>query len=219
MAERVSNSDLTGYARIRNAALASFAREGVKATSVRDVARAAGVSPGLVQHHFPTKAALRDAVNAHVIASLADAFADLPVPAAEADPFVELGHRITTLVGESPEVLDYAARSIVEGDESALRLFDGFVAVSSAQWEQLAGEGRLREDLDLRWAALHSVVFNLGTVLFRRALERHLDAPFFTPAELERWNVATTAMMERGSRKRSSSRGRVSPRGRPRRAA
>jgi AcrR family transcriptional regulator len=219
MAGGVSSSDLTGYARVRNAALASFAHDGVKATSVRDVARAAGVSPGLVQHHFPTKAALREAVNAHVISSLAAAFADLPAPAADADPFVELGHRITSLVGESPEVLDYAARSIVEGDEMALQLFDGFVAVSTAQWQALANEGRLRSDLDLRWAALHTVVFNLGTVLFRRALERHLDGPFFTPAELERWNAATTAMMERGSRKQGSPAGGVSRRGRPRRAA
>ena len=116
-------------------------------------------------------------------------------------------------------MLDYAARSIAEGDETALQLFDGFVAVAAAQWEALASEGRLREDLDLRWAALHTVVFNLGTVLFRRALERHLDGPFFTHAELERWNAATTAMMERGSREQAAPAGRVSRRGRPRPAA
>jgi hypothetical protein len=40
-------SDLTGLARIRNAALEGFARDGAAGTSLRDVAKAAGVSPGL----------------------------------------------------------------------------------------------------------------------------------------------------------------------------
>ena len=61
-------SDLTGLARIRNAALEGFARDGVAATSIRDVAKRAGVSPGLVQHYFQSKAALVEAVNAHVLA-------------------------------------------------------------------------------------------------------------------------------------------------------
>ena len=55
-------TDLTPAARIRDAALARFARDGLADTSIRDVARTAGLSPGLVQHHFKTKANLRDAV-------------------------------------------------------------------------------------------------------------------------------------------------------------
>ena len=193
-------SDLTAYARIRNAALEAFAQDGVKASSVRAIAKAAGVSPGLVQHHFPNKAALRDAVNAHVITLVASPFADLPLAASDADPFTELGDRITSLVGQQPDALRYAARAIVEEDEAALDLFDAFVAIARAQWDQLAEEGRLRPDLDLQWAALHPVIFNLGTVLFRKAIERHLPQAFFTPHELERWNVAMTTMMRLGSR-------------------
>ena len=43
--------------RIRNAALKSFATYGTSATSLRTVAAAAGVSVGLVQHHFATRPA------------------------------------------------------------------------------------------------------------------------------------------------------------------
>ena len=71
-------SDLTAYARIRDASLELFADRGVPATSIRDIAAAAGVSGGLVQHHFGTKAGLRDAINDHVVAIAADAFSDLP---------------------------------------------------------------------------------------------------------------------------------------------
>src|SRR5437867_3678661 len=48
-------SDLTGAARIRDAALRQFAARGVAAASIRHVAKAAGVSPGLVQHHFRSR--------------------------------------------------------------------------------------------------------------------------------------------------------------------
>lgn len=205
MVARAPSSDLTGYARIRNAALEAFARDGVKASSVRAIARAAGVSPGLVQHYFPSKDALRDAVNEHVIALAAEHFADLPQAAGDEDPLVALGDRITLLVSEQPEAILYAARAIVEGDTAALELFDAFVAIASAQWERLAGEEMLRPDLDLGWAALHPVIFNLATVLFRRAIERHLPEPFFSPRELARWNTATTALMRSGTRRGGAS--------------
>jgi TetR/AcrR family transcriptional regulator, regulator of cefoperazone and chloramphenicol sensitivity len=67
-------SDLTGLARIRNATLDRFAQDGVAATSIRDVAKHAGVSAGLVQHYFPNKTALVDAVNRHVVALATSAF-------------------------------------------------------------------------------------------------------------------------------------------------
>src|SRR5207249_1206694 len=70
----VRDSDLTAAARIRNAALRHFAARGVAATSIRDVARAARVSPGLVQHHFRSKARLRRAVDEFVIRRALEAF-------------------------------------------------------------------------------------------------------------------------------------------------
>jgi AcrR family transcriptional regulator len=53
--------------RIRDAALKSLATHGVAATSLRMVAEAAGVSLGLVQHYFGTKAALVAAVDQYVL--------------------------------------------------------------------------------------------------------------------------------------------------------
>ncbi len=57
-----------GKTLLRDTALALFAARGPDAVSVRDVAAAAGVSPGLVVHHFGTKQALRQAVDDHVTA-------------------------------------------------------------------------------------------------------------------------------------------------------
>ncbi len=194
----VSTSDLTAYARIRDAALELFADRGVRATSVRDIAAAAGVSPGLVQHHFATKAGLRDAINDHVVAVAVEAFNDLPT---DGDPTLiqqQLGDRVTAFVRDNSPALRYVARAVADRDEGALRIFDAFVAISRAQWERLAEHGLLRPDASLEWAALHVVVLNLATVLMREAIERHLPAPFTDPEELDRWNQATNALFQRG---------------------
>src|SRR3989442_8290525 len=70
----IPDSDLTAAARIREAALRLFAARGVSGASIRDVAKAAGVSPGLVQHHFRSKARLRRAVEESVIRRATEAF-------------------------------------------------------------------------------------------------------------------------------------------------
>ena len=191
-------ADSTSSARIRSAALEGFARDGVKATSIRDVAAAAGVSPGLVQHHFATKAALREAVDEHVLAIATESFRDFPEGDSAAEIQKELGDRVTALVRDHQVMLRYVARSIGEGEEAGLRLFDSFVGIAEAQWRRLAEEGLLREDADLLWAGLHVVVLNLAIVMFEQALDRHLPQPFRSPQMLERWNAASSALFRLG---------------------
>jgi len=60
------DSDLTARARIREAAISCFAAEGFGA-SFATIARSAGVSPGLITHHFGSKAALRAECDAEVL--------------------------------------------------------------------------------------------------------------------------------------------------------
>jgi TetR/AcrR family transcriptional regulator, regulator of cefoperazone and chloramphenicol sensitivity len=197
-AMRVPASDLNTAARVRNAALEGFARDGVAATSIRDVAKAAGVSPGLVQHHFPNKAALAAAVNEHVGAIAISTFADVPTAGSAEDAAEELGRRVAALVRDHPDALRYVARATVEGDPGALELFDGFVAIAESQWRRVASDGLLREDLDMQWLALNTVMFNLAPLLFATALERQLSAPLTAPGVLERWRESGTALFRHG---------------------
>jgi AcrR family transcriptional regulator len=195
---RTNGSDRTTRARIRDSALELFAARGVRATSIRDVAQSAGVSAGTVQHHFPSKDALCAGVNQYVAGRTADAFADLSGD--DSDPVTiteELGRRITGLVRDSPDVLRYVARSVADGDDAALDAFDGFVGMASALQQRSDNEGVLHDDLDRVWSALNVVVLNLATVLFERAVSRHLPAPFFSPDSLERWRRADTDLFRR----------------------
>ncbi|MGW3567073.1 TetR/AcrR family transcriptional regulator [Streptomyces sp. NPDC000941] len=64
------SEDLTARARIRDAALKHFTDSGFAKATIREIARTAGVSPGLVRHHFGSKEDLRDACDAYVLQAL-----------------------------------------------------------------------------------------------------------------------------------------------------
>jgi AcrR family transcriptional regulator len=185
-------------ARIRDAALACFARDGAARTTVRRLARDTGVSPGLVQHYFPAKADLRAAVDEHVLTLARDAFADVEPAVAGEDVIDEFGRRIAAFVRDHPDVVRYVARSAFDEGGSP-ELFDGFVAIARAGWEQLAAPGIVRADLDLTWSALHIVILNLGTVLFEDAIDRQLPERLCTPGGLDRWRTTTTALFRSGA--------------------
>src|SRR6202035_1180593 len=51
--------DVTARVRIRNAALKHFAEEGYERTTIRAIARTAGVSHGMLRHHYGSKNELR----------------------------------------------------------------------------------------------------------------------------------------------------------------
>lgn len=59
-------SDLTAKARIRDAAIECFAEQGFDA-SFRTIAQRAGVSPGLITHHFGSKESLRAECDTEVL--------------------------------------------------------------------------------------------------------------------------------------------------------
>jgi AcrR family transcriptional regulator len=195
---RTPDEDLTAAARIRNAALDRFALYGVAATSIRDVAKAAGVSAGLVQHHFKSKALLRKAVNDHVVRIGAEALSDLGETNPGSDLVQLLGDRLTRVMRDHHAALLYVVRSAAEGDEAGMAIFDSFVAVADEHANRLRRDGLLRPGLDMRWMTLHVIIMNLCTALLEPAINRHLDGPLRSPKELERWNRATTELFRSG---------------------
>jgi AcrR family transcriptional regulator len=185
--------------RIRAAALEGFARDGVEATSIRDVAAAAGVSPGLVQHYFPSKAALRAAVDRDVTEVAREALAVRPV---DGDVVEDIAERLTDLVAGHFLALRYVGRGVAEGDEAALAIFGTLTQLCRDQLAKFRSEGLLREDLDLDWAALHTVLINLGTVVLEPGVSRQLRRPFLDKRQVRRWKEATTALFVAGELRR-----------------
>jgi AcrR family transcriptional regulator len=191
-------SDLTAAARIRDAALRQFAGRGVAATSIRDVAKAAGVSSGLVQHHFRSKARLRRAVEEFVVHRAIAAFGQPTGSDSPAESSMQMGARISAFIRANPAVFAYVGRSILEGDAAGLELFERFLALARAQLARLVTGGLLRSDLDRDWAALHVVLIDVGAYLLEPALSRYLGEPLLSEKGLKRMQKATEALFLKG---------------------
>ena len=181
--------------RIVTAALEGFASGGVKATSIRDVANAAGVSPGLVQHYFGSKAALREAVDEHVNEAARTA---LEVRRIDGDVVADLSERLTRLVADHFTALRYVARGVAESEPAAMKLFGALTQLCRDQLADLQRQGMLRSDLDLEWAALHTVLINLGTVVMEPGVSEQLGRPFLGTEQVRRWQEATTKLFSSG---------------------
>jgi AcrR family transcriptional regulator len=106
----VALDDLTARARIRDAAIASFAATGFDAT-VRQIATRAGVSAGLITHHFGSKDSLRAECDAEVLRRILD----LKVETIRMSPSAAIG-RIAQL-DEFGSTFGYTLRSVREGGE------------------------------------------------------------------------------------------------------
>jgi TetR/AcrR family transcriptional regulator, regulator of cefoperazone and chloramphenicol sensitivity len=108
-----SPADLTARARIRDAAIALFADRGVDGATIRDIAQAAGVSSGLLRHHFGSKEGLRDACDEFAMAQLTGLGMQ----------FTELG----LLPRLAPEVFllqRFLIRSTMDGSPAGAAMFD-----------------------------------------------------------------------------------------------
>lgn len=110
-------SDLTARARIRDAAIECFADEGFD-TGLRTIAVRAGVSPGLITHHFGPKSALRAECDAEVLRQYQMVKSD-----AVTRPTAHLLEALSA-PGMSATILVYLLRAILAGGRSARDFLD-----------------------------------------------------------------------------------------------
>ena len=74
---RIDPDDRKTAAGIRDTAMGLFAARGVAGVTVRQIASAAGVSPGLVMHHFGSKEGLKEAVDQKAARVVEDLLGDV----------------------------------------------------------------------------------------------------------------------------------------------
>jgi AcrR family transcriptional regulator len=109
--------DLTARARIREAAIRLFTERGVKETAVLDVAKAAGVSGGLIRHHFGSKDGLRVACDTYVLDELRR-FKEHGLKQMQADPDFQ-----PTFDARQVLLRRYVGRAMVDGSPEAAARF------------------------------------------------------------------------------------------------
>ncbi|GAA1256892.1 TetR/AcrR family transcriptional regulator [Sphaerisporangium rubeum] len=157
--------DLTARARIRDAALQLFAERGIGKAPIRDIAAEAGVSPGLVRHHFGSKEALRDACDAYAMDRLDEIRAEL----------FQAGHvNSGFLIEVHPSVLRlqrYLVRSMMDGSDRATAMFDRNLRLGE---EWLAEQGIAVSDPRAYVAVM--LVMQMGLYTMHEQLSRVLGA-------------------------------------------
>ncbi len=162
--------DLTARARIRDAALAQFAEHGIKGATMRGIAEAAGVSLGLVQHHFRSKEALRKACDDAVV----EEFRRRLTRHVTENTLGERG-TLAALYATSGPLLRYLARALVDSPAEgspATTVFDELTASAeeflSHTWPERFPPGSARvRDAAAVMAAMHS-----GTIVLHGHLAR-----------------------------------------------
>jgi TetR/AcrR family transcriptional regulator, regulator of cefoperazone and chloramphenicol sensitivity len=189
--------DLTAKARIRDTAMERFAADGVGVTSLRAVAKAAEVSPGLVVHHFGSKAGLVRAVDEAVVERINLALSEVPVQGSGAELIRGRAEVVAALLRNQPVLCDYLARALSEGTEASAKLFHLLFAYGRRD-EKLEAAGAIRADADPFWRAMHQLVLVVGPLMLRPLIERELGDSLLADSEFERWMRATADLLQHG---------------------
>ncbi len=170
--------DLTARARIRDAALRLFGERGVEGTTIRDIASAAGVSGGLVRHHFGSKDDLRAACDAYALSQLMRIKEQAVLEGQLANPAFMSAAQPVMLT-----FFKYFARSMVDGSPAADAMFDQMVELSE-QWLIEHYDGEIR---DPHAHAALLIAMEMGALAMRSQLSRALGADILEPEGNVRW--------------------------------
>jgi AcrR family transcriptional regulator len=194
----LTHEDLTARARIRDAAIELFAAQGVAGTSIREVAELAGVSPGLVMHHFGSKEGLRRAADDAV-------FEHLVIPAGEqrsagsgAELLVRRAEQASAAMQSYPALCDYAGRALLEAGPTGAELFGRLLAAARTDLGRLERTGAVRKGTDDVWRAIQHILLVVGALMLRPLIEAELDEPLFAERQFRRWIDANIDLLANG---------------------
>lgn len=189
----IDEPDLTTRARIRDAAIARFGRDGYERTSVRAIAAEAGVSAALVMHHFGSKEGLRDACTRALVDEFLGRKGDLLRPNAAATMQQWLAD-----VEQFRPLLDYLARVLVEDSPAADELFDALLDATAEMIREHVAAGLMREGSDPEATAVVMTLYGIAPILAQRQLARALGDDVLGSAGIRRLTLPVLELFTHG---------------------
>lgn len=172
--------DLTARARIRNAALELYSRLGEERVSMRTVAAEAGVTVGLIQHHFGNKDGLRAAVDEFVVEHVVEALERAEQDGArEGECLVSARNRaVRDMYADHPAVAHYVRRALIDPTTRGAPLLGRLVALIEDELTGLRAAGHASTDRPMSAQALRMALGQVGEIVINPlvdALWRELD--------------------------------------------
>jgi len=189
----IGPDDSTTRARIRDAAVLLFGRGGYDATSLRAIAQAAGVSAGLVIHHFGSKEQLRAACDEHIVAAVLGRKESL----AGSDLAATMQRWLADVDSYRPN-LDYLSRMITDGSDAGDRLFDSLVERTEQMLDDGESAGVMTESSDQRMRAVLVASYGLVPLIFERHIGRALGEPGLSEGAVRRMTIPTLELYTHG---------------------
>jgi AcrR family transcriptional regulator len=171
--------DLTARARIRDAAIKLFTERGIEAASIRDIAAEAGVSSGLVRHHFGSKEALRDACDHYAKERMLQLGKELIDEGGMARTTVSAVHPVTL------PLQSYLIRSMMDGSATATALFLEMVDAGE-EWAKAHGI----DTADRRAYAAVLAAMKMSVFVLRDQVSKALGEDIGSPTGYARMNRA-----------------------------
>ncbi len=204
MGSTSGEADLTARANIRNAGLRLFAERGHDAVTVREIAAEAGVSPGLVVHHFGSKDGLRAAVDAHAAASFDAVFAelddqDLAEMLASGEATTSVAEAFARAFPHGSPLPAYLRRLLLTNDPAGAALFGRWYAATRRLLDAMVARGVATPSEDPAVRAAFLLVNDLALILLRHQIATAIGDDPLTPAGLDRWAREVAAVYVGGA--------------------
>ena len=186
---RIADDDLKAAAVIREAAMQLFADRGAAAVTVREIAAAAGVSPGLVMHHYGSKDGLKDAVDRRAAAFFEEMLGEL-ARIGEQGGSASLAELFATRLEAQPVMVDYVRRLLLDGGQATGALFGKLFGMTLAGMRSLVEAGVVRPAQDEQTRTAFLLANDLSLVLLRRQIAEVTGTDPLTRQGLARWTAA-----------------------------
>ena len=173
--------------------VAMFAENGFTQTSLRSIAKRAGVSPGLLVHHFGSKddlvaEAISETLGRWVVGETAAVLDDESARVENWRMFIE----------RNSTSLNFFRQVLLAGGTYAERLFDASLRESGTFLDQMKASGRLKELHDTEATALMISASGLGLILLLDHVERIMGGQIASETVATRLMNANTELWENG---------------------
>jgi AcrR family transcriptional regulator len=182
---------------IIRAALRVFGEHGIDATSLREVARVAEVSPALIVHHFGGKKGLIAAVDEAALLEFGAAYGSEEI-ATGRGLLRQRAEETAGVMRERPDICAYLGRALVEATPGSAGLFQVMIEGGRREIDLLLEKGSLRGDADPLWATLQHFFLIWAPLSFLPLLEQALGESLLSERILDRWVAANVNMLEEG---------------------
>ncbi len=168
-----AEQDLTGRARLRDTAIEAFAAQGFD-VSLRAIAARAGVTAGLVRHHFGSKEALRAECDATVL----ERYRRMKEDSLEASPQQVFNHLPSSR--EGGVLILYILRSVRDGAQAGTQFTEQLIEEALTLLDRSVQRGLIVPSRNEPARARFLVLQSLGALVLHFALNPSQDPEDFS---------------------------------------